>query len=477
MSKPNVLIFCSDEHARRYTGLYGHPAVQTPTLDRLADRGTTFSNAYSPSPICVPARASLATGRQVHEIGCWSSAQAYHGQTESWMHRARDHGCAVLSFGKLHFRSCEDDNGFTEELLPMHLANNGIGWPLGLLRDPLPEFKSAHELAERTGCGESDYTEYDREITAAACNWLRKYGKSTNSKPWVLFVSFVSPHYPLTAPDAFYKLYQDNDKIGTTIPKPNHGYAEHPVLQEMRSFWKYDDYFTEELRIDARKNYFGLISFLDDNIRQVLEALEDCRSVRETLVLYTSDHGEMLGHLGFWGKSVMYEDSVGIPLLAAGRGFQRQTSNAPVSLTNISNTILEAIGAESAGAGNCLDESLQCVVSTPAKRRFALSQYHDGGTPVGFFMIRENNWKLVHYAGGYPPQLFNLTEDPLELNDLAQNVEYRSHLENLTRRLYQVIDPNEVIEQYSNAQTELISALGGRDNILSMWDFNHTPVE
>ena len=293
------------------------------------------------------------------------------------------------------------------------------------------------------------------------------------------FCSFRSSVHTIRSPHplAFYKLYQDNDKFGKAIPKPNNGYAEHPVLQEMRSFWKYDDYFSEELRIDARKNYFGLISFLDDNIRQVLEALEECRSVRETLVLYTSDHGEMLGHLGFWGKSVMYEDSVGIPLLAAGRGFEMQACNAPVALTNISNTILEAIGVECTGAVNCLDESLQCVVSSPTKQRFALSQYHDGGTPVGFFMIRENNWKLVHYAGGYPPQLFNLTEDPLELNDLAQNVEFRTHLENLTRRLYQVIDPNEVIEQYTNDQKEMISALGGRNNILSMWDFNHTPVE
>lgn len=476
MSRPNVLIFCSDEHARKYTGLYGHPAVQTPTLDRLANRGTTFTNAYSPSPICVPARAALATGRQIHEIGCWSSAQAYHGQFESWMHRVRDHGCPVLSFGKLHFRSSEDDNGFTEEILPMHLANNGIGWPIGLLRNPLPEFKSAYELAEQTGCGESDYTEFDRNITTAACNWLRKYGKNTNSKPWVLFVSFVSPHYPLTAPEAFYKLYQNNDKIGKAIPKPNNS-TEHPVLQKIRSFWNYDDYFSEEKRVDARKNYFGLISFLDNNIRQVLEALESSRSARETLILYTSDHGEMLGHLGFWTKSVMYEDSVGVPLLAAGRGFEKHTCDAPVSLTNISNTILEAIGVENTQSICCLDESLQSVVSSPAEQRFALSQYHDGGTPVGFFMIRENIWKLVHYAEGYHPQLFNLAEDPLELNDLAQNVEFAQHVEHLKRRLLEVIDPNEVIMRYTIDQHEMISVLGGRENILSMWNFNHTPVE
>ena len=122
MAARNLLILCSDEHARAALGCYGHPFAQTPALDRLATRGTRLTRAYTPSPICVSARACLATGTAVHENRCWSSAQPYHGQQESWMHRLRDAGQTVVSIGKLHFRSSADDNGFSEEILPMHLA-------------------------------------------------------------------------------------------------------------------------------------------------------------------------------------------------------------------------------------------------------------------------------------------------------------------------------------------------------------------
>ena len=392
------------------------------------------------------------------------------------MHRARDHGCAVVSFGKLHFRSGRDDNGFSEEILPMHLAFDGLGWPTGLLRDPLPVFQSAHELADLTGCAESEYTEYDRRITEATCDWLRKNSNQSRQHPWVLFVSFVSPHYPLTAPEAFYKLYEHSDKLGKPMHGPTNGIVQHPVLKEVRDFWNYDDFFTDELRIEARKNYFGLISFLDDNIRQVLKALESHNSPRDTLILYTSDHGEMLGHLGFWAKSVMYEDSVGVPLIAAGGGFKRQRCDAPVSLTNINNTVLEAIGIESTADTSCLNESLQSVASSPEVPRFTFSEYHDGGTPVGYFMIRENDFKLVHYAGGHSPQLFNVREDPWEMSDLAHNPAYTQQLNQLQKRLYALLDPNAVMEDYTRDQVALIEQLGGRERILAISEFNHTPL-
>ena len=119
MKPRNVLLICSDEHARSALGCYGHPVAKTPTLDQLADSGTRFTRAYTPSPICIPARASLATGTQVHENRCWSSAEPYHGQAESWMHRLRDQNHAVVSIGKLHYRSGSHDNGFSEEIAPM----------------------------------------------------------------------------------------------------------------------------------------------------------------------------------------------------------------------------------------------------------------------------------------------------------------------------------------------------------------------
>ena len=481
MDSPNVIIFCSDEHARSWTSCYGHEHVQTPTLDKLSNRGTTFSRAVTPSPICVSARASLATGLQVHETRCWSSAEPYYGQHESWMHRVRDRGCMVMSVGKLHFRSCEDDNGFTEEILPMHVSNNGIGWPQSLLRNPLPAFEETRELAEQTGPGESEYTEYDRRITDAASNWLRMHAPRTKSKPWVLFVSFASPHYPFRAPSQFYNLY-DRRKLFLPNSEFENKVIEkldHPVLNEIRRFWNYDDYFDDNLRLEAKLCYFGLVSFLDNNIGRVLGALEDSGCMQDTVILYTSDHGEMLGHFGFWGKSVMYENSVGIPLIAAGPGFKPQRCNVPVSLTDIGATVEYAIGMETSHSESWRPKALQKVSSRTDKGRFVLSQYHDGGTPVSYYMIRQEDWKYVYYAGGYRPQLFNLAEEPfgaLELNDLGGDLAHRERWSSMHTNLLQIMNPNEIAEQCASDQAARINSLGGREAVLAMNSFNHTPV-
>ena len=480
MSAKNVLIICSDEHARSALGCYGHPLVRTPTLDRLAARGTRFSKAYTPSPICVPARACLATGTHVHENRCWSSAEPYHGQHESWMHRLRDRGHTVVSVGKLHFRSSRDDNGFSEEILPMHLANDGQGWPQGLLRNPLPGFEAAKELARDAGPGESSYTAYDREIAAAACAWLRRYPKAIKDKAWALFVSFVSPHYPLTAPPAFYDLYAHED-----MPETGEGGRKrapsHPVLEAMAKFWDYDTSFDAESRARAQRGYFGLCSFLDDNIRQVLEALEDSGAARDTLVIYLSDHGEMLGKHGFWAKSVMYEDSVGIPLILAGGGVPAGLNRTPVSLTDIAASVETAVGLTGSTAeAPWQGRALQGFVAAPEPERILLSEYHDGGSPTGFFMIRQGAWKYVYYAGGhpsgYPSQLYDLESDPDELRDLGASPHHAGPRTRMHGHLTSILDPEAVNAQAFADQAALLARLGGREAVLAMPSFNHTPV-
>ena len=476
MNKPNMVIFCSDEHARAFAGCYGHPVVKTPTLDTLARKGTKFTKAYSPSPICVPARASLATGLQVHETRCWSSAEPYHGQIESWMHRMRDSGYTVLSFGKLHFRSSDDDNGFSEEFLPMHLTNNGLGWPQGLLRNPLPPFDESYELAEQTGPGESDYTQYDRKITAAACEWIEQSRAAKRSEPWVLFISLVSPHFPLTAPQEFYDQYANCDP-DESIRHVKGNTISHPVLREVRRFWNYDDHFSDRLRIEAQKCYFGLVSFLDDNIRRVLSALEGAYSIDDTVILYTTDHGEMLGHLGFWAKSVMYEYSSGIPLIACGPGFARVTCDVPVSLTDIGVTIEKSAGIESRHPEPWKPQPLQSVDRQFDSQRTVLSEYHDGGTPNSYYMIRKGRWKYVCYAGGHPPHLYDLDHDPLELNDLGAQKSHECKQQAMHRELLQILHPEAVAEQCATDQAARVKELGGRDAVLALASFNHTPVQ
>jgi len=479
----NVLILMSDEHTRSVMGAYGNRLAHTPALDELAGSGVRFDNAYTPSPICIPARASFATGTSVFRHRCWSSAEPYYGQQQSWMHRLRERGHEVVSIGKLHYRSAADDVGFSESLHPMYLANNGLGWPQGLQRKPMADFPEASELAAILGPGETSYTQYDRDITAAAVDWLGR-PRRTAEKPWVLFVSFVCPHFPLSAPRKFFDLYRDKE-----LPRPydrdESTRLRHPVIDAMREFWNYADYFDEDSERLGLKNYYALCSFLDDNLSRVLEALRQSGQADDTLVIYTSDHGDMIGNHGIWCKSYMYEDSVGIPLTITGPGIEAAANPTPVSLIDLASTVELAVGALSEDRAAELRETcgaasgspLQDFIASPEPERAVLSEYHDGGSPCGFYMLRKGRWKLVYFSEGHSPLLFDLRRDPRELENLAQDPAHIETLQAMVAELLATLDPEAVNRQAFADQSKMIETLGGIETILAMPSFNHTPLD
>ena len=312
----NLLIIISDEHRKDAMGCVGHPILKTPNLDKLAARGTIFENAYTPSPMCVPTRAGIACGDHVHKTGHWDSATPYDGKVRSWMRQLRDQDVEVTSIGKLHFRSREDDNGFTEEILPMHVVG-GVGWTIGLLREDPPDYTSSSELAEDVGAGNSSYTDYDLAITKAAENWLIE--RDGSQKTWAAFVSLVSPHYPLTAPQKYYDMYDPAD-IDLPIGYGEASQPEHSELKKVAEFFDYNRYFNEQKMREAKVAYYGLTSFMDNCVGRVLAALEESGQAENTVVIYISDHGDMMGDQGFWTKQVMYDASAGVPMIAAGPG-------------------------------------------------------------------------------------------------------------------------------------------------------------
>ncbi|HCP18280.1 MAG TPA: choline-sulfatase, partial [Alphaproteobacteria bacterium] len=159
----NIIVIISDEHRRDAMGCMGHDIVKTPHLDQLANDGTLFKRGYTASPMCVPTRAALATGTYVHQNRYWDSATPYDGQQISWMHMLRSQGYDTTSIGKLHFQAGVD-HGFSKEIKPMHV--HGKGWLVGLVRDELPDYQGAAELATEVGSGESSYTNYDLSITS-----------------------------------------------------------------------------------------------------------------------------------------------------------------------------------------------------------------------------------------------------------------------------------------------------------------------
>jgi choline-sulfatase len=475
MDTPNILFICADEHTRHALNCYGASFIKSPNLDRLAAAGTRFASAYTNSPLCVPARASLFTGEYVHDTGCWDNGHPYHGVPPGWAHRLRDRGYHTVSIGKNHFRSVADDNGFDHELLPMHVRN-GIGDLFGMLRTEGAPYSAepghavaadAHAspgdamprgpaiMAEAAGAGETNHTRYDRAIAARACDWLR--GVKNRQAPWALFVAFVAPHFPLIAPREFYELYPHD-----SIPKPDH-YApserpSHPVVQALARVWNFDDFFDDEKVLRARAGYYALISFLDFNIGRIINALDEAGQRDNTFIIYTSDHGEMLGNKGIWSTSALYEHSVGVPLIMAGPDVAAGAIvTAPVSHVDVLPTLLQVAGDTTAAKGPGrsllqLDDSLF--------ERAVLSEYHAGGSITGCFMLRRGRWKYHHYVG-YRPELFDIEADPSESRDLAEdsaNAEVRAGCESALR---EILDPELVSARAFARQAATIESHGG----------------
>jgi choline-sulfatase len=477
MAKPqNLLFILSDEHQRDIAGCYGDKVAITPNIDRLAARGARFTNAYTPCPICVPARASLATGRWVHDIGNWDNAMPWQGSPPSWHHRLRAAGHTVTSIGKLHYRAEDDDNGFTEEILPLHVLD-GIGDLIGAIREPPPMRGSMPALAASAGAGDSSYNRYDIDVTDAACSWLRDKAGTANGKPWALFVSLVRPHFPLTAPPEFFALYDPE-----RMPMPRlYSEAErvtHPAVKALRAVMDYDDHFRSPADIRrAIASYYALVSFLDDNIGRILAALEASGAAASTRVIYTSDHGDNLGCRGLWGKSVMYEESAAIPMIAAGEGVPADTTiRTPVSLIDIHRTAVECLGCPTAPEDAALpSRSLWSIANGEKPERSIISEYHAAASVTGTFMIRHGRWKYIHHVG-YRPELFDLDADPGETTDLAAMPGMEEALAACEAKLRSVCDPDAVNARAFADQRALIAAHGGREAIIARGDYSYTPA-
>jgi choline-sulfatase len=302
--KGNLLVILSDEHNPRALGCAGHPFVRTPNLDALAARGTRFAAAYTPSPICVPARAALATGQALHAMGRhYDNADPYDGAVRSWHHALREAGHEVVSIGKLHFRGLPgDDHGFSEERLAMHVVE-GKGDLLALIRDETaPARKGAAKLAAGAGPGESDYTRYDRDICAAAQVWLRERAKAAPGQPWCLFVSLVTPHFPLTAPPEHYYLYPP-EVVGLPKLYAKEQRPAHPFLTDYAATIPYDSHVPDTATAQRMlAGYYGLVSFMDEQVGKILAALEASGLGTSTRVLYASDHGDNAGARGPLGQ-------------------------------------------------------------------------------------------------------------------------------------------------------------------------------
>ncbi len=474
MTSKNFIIFMTDQHSRNFLSCYRNPIVKTPNLDRLAKRGVIFDNASTNSPICVSARACFSTGKYVHQNKCWDNAIAYDGQIPSWGHYLQKQKIDVVSIGKLHFRSENDRTGFDQQILPMHIAN-GIGDVMGSIRPELPERPQSRKFSENIGPGETEYTNYDRSISKKAVEWLKERSAGIKKNdPFLLYVSFIAPHFPLIVPYEYYNLYKDIDL--PKLKKFNLELLDHPWWLAFNKSITFDKYFRDDShRKEAIISYLGLCSFVDQLIGDVLDGLETTCLCDNTSILFLSDHGENLGARGLWGKSVMYEESIGIPMILVGENVPNgMVVKTPVSLIDVFPSILDIFNIEK--IDEILGESLFKIAKKKEdKRRLVLSEYHGAGAISGAFMLRDGKYKYIHYVN-FEPEFYDLEADPEELVNLATNKQYIEILKIYENKLYSMIDPNAINDEALADQAKIVEQNGGVKKVLMRGGLSGTPV-
>jgi choline-sulfatase len=436
-SRPNVLFICTDQFNAACAGFAGHPLVYTPNLDRLAGRGTVFTNCYSNSPVCVPARAAMFSGLYPYEVQSYDNAAPFDCRVPAWTNRLTSSGYLCRATGKLDFLFNHDYGMLEVDTEHGHDLNPDI---TAYFRNPIvPRVDSRAQIEAYI----DEKPHRDTSFVAEAVRFLDQDVPGPGNKPWVQYVGLNSPHPRWVIPERFYRMYYLDNIYLPKLPGPWPPDL-HPVQAAANHYNKFDlAPFSEGNIRRARAAYYGTITQLDEWVGEILGSLEKTGQAENTVVIFTADHGEMLGEHGMWFKGCPYEDAARVPLVIAGPGFEPKTVAAPVSHVDLAATILELAGLEPFQGLRGKSFMPLAQGTETGEDRWAYSELNNEGNITGTFWVRKGDWKYVCFVD-YPPLLFNLKDDPGEFENLAGIQKYREVERELHDLLRSVVNPEEV---------------------------------
>jgi choline-sulfatase len=421
---PNILLVMFDQLSAQSLPCYGHAVVKAPHLQALADRGVVFENAYCNSPLCSPSRFAMMTGQLPSRIGAYDNAAELNAGVPTFAHYLRALGYRTCLSGKMDFTGADQLHGY-EERLTTDLSPSDFGWT--------PEWERPeklqpwfHDLASVVDAGPYYHSlamAYDEEAAGQAARWLYETAGGTDGRPFLLTVSFMHPHDPYLARREFWDLYEDE-----AIDLPRVPYlapaVRDPHSRRLWAMYDRDEYAITEERIrQARRGYYGMISYIDAQLGRILTALEALGRRDDTVIIATADHGDMLGERGLWYKMTFFERAVRVPLiLCAPAQFAPRRVTRGVSLVDLLPTLVSIAGGERSAPIDGVDLT-PLAAGADGGPDTVYGEYMAEGTSQPIFMIRRGRHKYIACAGD-PPQLFDLAADPLELNDLAGQPEH-----------------------------------------------------
>ncbi len=475
-NRPNLLYIHSDQHSPHVTGCYGDDLVDTPNLDRLAADGAVFDNAYCSSPICVPSRMSMLSGRHPYQNDVWTNEHGLDSRIPTIAHAMGAAGYQPELVGRMHSVGPDQLHGYAARFVGDHGPNHP-GNP-GPARGILSVTAGPHHLSlTRSGPGQSAYQVHDEDVTAVTIERLNRLGVQKRAgllkQPFSLSVGLMLPHPPYVARQEDYDLYAD--KMGLPQKAAPAMQEQHPFLRWWRQSTGIEVMDEEEVR-RSRAAYAGLVYRTDAMIGQILDALVENGLDDNTLIIYTSDHGDMQGEHGLFWKHVFYEESVRVPLILSwpGRIPAGQRCEKVVSAVDVAATMLDALEAPALpnASGRSFLSQIDGPSTASAWEDLAFSEYCTDkfGPPEGAYqrMVRREEWKYIYYHE-MPPQLFNLMEDPEELVDRAEDPGCQSILQELHNEVLRGWDPEQVKKRMAQKRAD--------EPILVNWARNTGPEE
>jgi choline-sulfatase len=435
--QPNILLIMSDEHNPLISGPYGNKIVQTPNMDALAAKGVTFETHYCNSPLCVPSRASFTSGKYVSRVNVWGNTSELPSADIPSLPRVLNAaGYESFLCGKQHYDYTRR-YGFTEV---GGNFNNNFKTGLGNRRPPtaIAEKKISGRFKDFHPGDTNPVLEHDRKVTAGAVNFLSK--RQAGDKPFFLFTGFLAPHFPLVVPEEYYQRYKGR----IDMPDIPAGLLDSlPLNYQLLRAGFGEIGLSDETIQTGRELYYGMTDWIDGEIGKVIAPLRTNKDLADnTVIIYCSDHGENMGEHGMWWKNCMYDSATRVPLIVSWpeRWAAGQRRSGASSHLDLVKTLVDIGGGHAPDDWN--GDSMLPRLDDPKQswKDYAVSEYYAHNIGSGYVMARSGPWKYTYHSvidADHPAQrqLFNLTDDPHELTNLADRPEHAQRIAEMHQRM------------------------------------------
>lgn len=428
MAAPNIVVIMADQLSPQYCGTYGHPLVKTPHIDNLTRQGMRFDAAYCNAPLCAPSRFSFMSGQLISNIAGYDNGSEFKASIPTFAHALRQQGYRTCLSGKMHFVGPDQLHGFEERLTTdIYPADHAWTPDWEAPDERIDKWYHNMDAVKEAGVAASTFQyEYDEETAFFARRRIMQYAMEEVA-PFAMVVSFIHPHDPYIARPEWWELYADED-----IDMPATDVAEDPHTQRLRVGIKADvDPVSDEQIKTARHAYYANVSYFDSKVGAIVKALKEGDLYDNTIIIITSDHGDMLGERGLWYKMNFFEHSARVPLVISGPGIRHGSCDEPVSLVDLYPTVIAA-GAcyrpldasfDSSADGQSLWPVLSDSASIELRNSFngvAVGEYCAECASHPILMIRRDNFKYIH-CDVDPAQLYDIVNDPMERVNLAED--------------------------------------------------------